>query len=137
VDGGATGPLLGMLFLGMSEAVEGKDALDAASTAAMFEAGLASLQKHTRAQPGDKTMIDALVPATAALRQAADEGADAAAALAAAAEAAHQGAQATADMQARFGRARSIGEASKGHPDPGATSMALIFRGFAEALGSV
>jgi len=136
VDGGATGPLLGMLFLGMSEAVEGKDALDAASTAAMFEAGLASLQKHTRARPGDKTMIDALVPAIAALRQAAAEGADVAAALAAAAQAAHQGAQATVDMQARFGRARSIGEASKGHPDPGATSMALIFRGFAEAIGS-
>lgn len=137
VDGGATGPLLGMLFMGMSEAVEGKDALDAASVAAMFEAGLATLQKNTRAKPGDKTLLDALVPAVEALQQAADEGAEVPAALARAAEAADRGAQATTDMQARFGRARNIGEASKGHPDPGATSMALLFKGFAEAVRSV
>jgi len=136
VDGGATGPLLGMLFLGMAEAVEGKDALDGATAAAMFEGGLASLQKHTKAQVGDKTMMDALVPAVEALRHAADAGADAPAALEAAAAAADQGAQATTDMQARFGRARSLGEGSKGHPDPGATSMALIFKGFAQALRS-
>jgi dihydroxyacetone kinase-like protein len=136
VDGGATGPLLGMLFMGMAEAVEGKDALDGASVAAMFEAGLASLQKHTKAKVGDKTMMDALVPAVEALRQAADAGADVAAALERAAEAAARGAQATTDMQARFGRARSLGEGSKGHPDPGATSMTLIFKGFAQALRS-
>ena len=136
VDGGATGPLLGMLFLGMSEAVGGKDALDAVSVATMFEAGLAGLQKHTKAQPGDKTMMDALVPAVEALRQAADQGADVATALARAAEAADRGAQATTDMQARFGRARNLGEASKGHPDPGATSMALLFQSFAQAVRS-
>jgi dihydroxyacetone kinase-like protein len=136
VDGGATGPLFGMLFMGMSEAVEGKDALDAAAAAAMFESGLAALQANTKAQPGDKTMMDALVPAVAALRQAAGEGADVATAMARAAQAADQGAQATTEMQARFGRAKNLGEGSKGHPDPGATSMALLFQGFAEALGS-
>ena len=136
VDGGATGPLLGMFFMGMSEAVEGKDALDAAATAAMIASGAAMLRKQTKAQPGDKTLVDALVPAIEALETAAEGGADVAAALAQAADAAAQGAQATADMQARFGRAKNIGEASKGHPDPGATSMSLIFKGFAEAVGS-
>ncbi len=134
VDGGATGPLFGMLFLGMSEAVEGKDALDAAAAAAMFESGLAALQANTKARPGDKTMMDALVPAVEALRQAADEGADIATAMARAAQAADQGAQATTEMQARFGRAKNLGERSRGHPDPGATSIALIFKGFAQAL---
>jgi len=134
VDGGATGPLFGMLFLGMSEAVEGKDALDAAAAAAMFESGLAALQANTKARPGDKTMMDALVPAVETLRQAADEGADIATAMARAAQAADQGAQATIEMQARFGRAKNLGERSRGHPDPGATSIALIFKGFAQAL---
>ena len=134
--GGATGPLLGSLLMGLSEGFGDNPRLDAAGTAAAFEAALANVRKQTKAQPGDKTLVDALVPAIAALETAAEGGADVAAALAQAADAAAQGAQATADMQARFGRAKSIGEASKGHPDPGATSMSLIFKGFAEAVGS-
>jgi dihydroxyacetone kinase-like protein len=136
VDGGATGPLFGMLFMGMSDAVEGKEALESPDVAAAFEAGLASVQKQTKARVGDKTLIDALVPAVAALRAAADDGADPATALEAAAQAAAQGAESTKDLQARFGRARNIGEASKGYADPGATSVSLVFRGFAEALRS-
>jgi len=134
VDGGATGPLLGMFFMGMSDTVAGKESLDAAALATMFAAGLASIEKQTKARVGDKTLIDALAPAVDALRAAADEGAEPAAALARAAQAAEQGAAATAGLQARFGRAKNLGERSKGHPDPGATSMSLIFRGFAHAL---
>ncbi|MFP4055234.1 MAG: dihydroxyacetone kinase subunit DhaL [Candidatus Brocadiia bacterium] len=136
VDGGATGPLLGTLLMGMAEAVGDKEALDAQDLAATFEAGLAAVQKRTRAQVGDKTLLDALVPAVEALRQYDHCGDDVAAALQQAAEAAHQGARATTELQARFGRAKNLGEKSKGHQDPGATSMALIFRGFAEGFGS-
>jgi dihydroxyacetone kinase-like protein len=132
IDGGATGPLLGSLLMGMADGVEGKSSLDASALAAMFGAGLAGVQKRTRAQVGDKTMIDALVPAVDALEEAVEEGAGIAAALARAAEAAQTGALSTKGLQARFGRARNLGERSIGEQDPGATSMALIFRGFSK-----
>ena len=134
VDGGATGPLFGMFFIGMSEAAEEKDSFDAADVAAMCVSGLASIQKQTKAQVGDKTMLDALVPAVEALRAAADRGADVATALAEAAGAAETGAESTRELQARFGRARNLGERSVGHQDPGATSVSLIFKGFCEGV---
>ena len=134
VDGGATGPLLGTLFMGMADAVPDTGSLDASALAAAFEAGLAALQKQTRAKVGDKTMMDALVPAVEALRAAANAGSDPAAALAAAAAAAEQGAAATKELQARFGRARNIKERSIGSQDPGATSISLIFRAFADSV---
>jgi len=134
VDGGATGPLFGSLFLGMGQAAGECEAVDAAGLAAMLEAGLTNLHGVTEAQPGDKTLVDALIPAVEAFKAAVDQGAAIGAAMRAAAEAARQGAEATSDMAARFGRARTLGEASKGHPDPGATSMALVFEGFAKGV---
>jgi dihydroxyacetone kinase-like protein len=74
VDGGATGPLLGSFLMGMSEATENA-ALDGPALAAMFSAGLEKVCKQTRARPGDKTMIDALVPAVEAIQAAAVAGA--------------------------------------------------------------
>jgi len=136
VDGGAAGPLLGSLLMGMAEGVGERQELDAAALADAFEAGLASVRRYSQAQVGDKTMMDALVPAVEALRAAAGAGQGAAAALAAAALSAEKGAAATADMCARFGRARNLGERSRGFADPGATSMALIFRGFADGLAA-
>lgn len=133
VDGGATGPLFGTLFMGMADAVGDAALLDADGLAAAFVAGLVALEKQTPARPGDKTIMDALVPAVTALRDAADAGEDVATALAEAAEAAARGAEATKQLQARFGRARNIKEASIGSQDPGATSVSLIFRGFADA----
>ncbi len=130
-DGGATGPLFGSLFMGMGEAAPAAGAVDAAGLAAMFQAGLASLRQNTRAQPGDKTVIDALVPAVEALTATA-AGGTIDAALEAAATAAEAGAAATTDMAARFGRAKNVGEQSKGAQDPGATSISLIFRGLCE-----
>ena len=91
---------------------------------------LASVRAQTKAQPGDKTMIDALVPAVEALCAAAEGGAGTAEMLLLAAEAARAGAEATSAMQARFGRARNIKEQSIGTQDPGATSVSLIFKGF-------
>ncbi len=134
VDGGATGPLFGTFFGGMSEPASGKEAIDGATLAAMFEGGLAAVRKRTKAQPGDKTMVDALVPAVQAARSAADSGADVHAVLTQAAHAAEKGALATKDMQAKFGRAKNIGAKSIGNPDPGATSVSLIFKGFVEGV---
>ena len=134
VDGGVTGPLFGTLFMSMSHGAAEKGPLDAAALAVTFEAGLAGVRKQTKARVGDKTLMDVLVPAVAALRAAADDGADAAEALRQAADAARQGAESTQKLQARFGRARNLGEGSIGHQDPGATSMAMIFKAFAEAV---
>jgi len=130
VDGGAAGPLFGAFFTGMAESAAGRTTLDAPELAAAFEAGLAGIRKYTKAQVGDKTMLDALVPAVEALRRAVDEGSDIESALRQAAEAARQGAEATCGQQARYGRAKNLGEKSIGTPDPGAASVALMFQGF-------
>ena len=133
VDGGATGPLFGTFFLGMADAVAGKKPVDVNGLAVLFEAGLAALQKTSKAQVGDKTMMDALVPAVAALRTAADAGRPVLTAVALAAVAAEQGALSTKNFPAKFGRAKNIGDRTIGHQDPGATSVSLIFKGFAIA----
>jgi phosphoenolpyruvate---glycerone phosphotransferase subunit DhaL len=134
-DGGSTGPLLGSWFLGMGEAVAGRGELDCPAVTAMFEAGVTKMQKQSRAQLGDKTMMDALLPAVAALK-AADPAQGIHAALQQAAKAAAQGADATRPMRAKFGRARHLGDRVIGHPDPGAVSVSLIFKGFSEAVAS-
>ncbi|MBP8128849.1 MAG: dihydroxyacetone kinase subunit L [Candidatus Hydrogenedentes bacterium] len=136
VDGGATGPLLGTLFMGLSEGVAGREALDAPVLAGAFAGALAKVRAQTKAQPGDKTMIDALFPAVEAMNRAAATGAGVLAVLESGAAAAEQGAAATRDMQARFGRARNIKEKSIGTQDPGATSVFLLFQGFAKGIRS-
>jgi len=135
VDGGCAPPLVGSLFNGMAKAAKDLDELDSAALATVFEAGLASFAKQSKANVGDKTMMDALAPAVAAISAGAAAGDSPAGCLAAAADAAAAGAAATTTMQARFGRARNLGERSIGAADAGATSMSLIFRGFAEAVG--
>lgn len=134
VDGGATGPLLGSLVMGMSDALGEAAELDAPALAAMFAAGMAKVRKQTKAQPGDKTMIDALLPAVEAIQAAAAAGATIPAMLEAGAAAAAQGAEATTAMMAKFGRAKNIKEKSIGSPDAGATSTSFIFKGFLEGV---
>lgn len=136
VDGGATGPLFGTFFMSMSDAAPGDAALDARGLAAAFTAGLAGVQKRTRAQVGDKTMLDALVPAVEAAAAAADGGGSVEDVLRSAFEAARAGAERTSALQARFGRAKNIGEKSIGQPDAGATSVSLLFKGFLEGVTS-
>lgn len=136
IDGGATGPLLGSLFLGMAQEAAGQGQLNAARTARMIAGGASHLCSQTPARPGDKTMLDALLPAVEALKQSAESSPDIALGMSRAADAAAGGALATRDMQARLGRARHLGARTLGHADPGATSMAMIFRGFAQALGA-
>ena len=134
VDGGATGPLLGSFLMGLSNGIDEQDAIDCPILAAMFEAGLAGVRRQSKAQIGDKTLMDALLPAVDAIRQAADEGKSVKEALQQAAEAAENGAVSTKEFKARFGRAKNLGERTIGFQDPGATSMALIFQGFLEGL---
>lgn len=128
---GSTSSLYGTLFEGMADAVDaGKTELDAAEIAAVFAAGLEELGFATKAKVGDKTFMDALIPAVEALQAHAAEGE--AAMFAAAAAAAKAGSEATAQMQARFGRAKNLGARSIGPVDAGAASNADIWACFAE-----
>ncbi|MCF7973270.1 MAG: dihydroxyacetone kinase subunit L [Phycisphaerae bacterium] len=132
-DGGSTSPLLGSYFLGLASAATA-DELTAAQTAALFQAGLDNFSKTSKAKLGDKTMMDALLPATEALVQALHDGGDIPSAFSAASAAAAQGAEKTKDYVAKLGRARTMGQRAIGHYDPGAVSISHIFRGFAEAV---
>jgi dihydroxyacetone kinase-like protein len=132
--GGAAGPLYGTFFMQVGASASGQDELDLAAWARAIEAGLKGVQARGKAEPGDKTMVDALAPAVAALRQAADEGAQLPDALARAAAAAREGMDATVPLIARKGRASYLGERSRGHQDPGATSSWLLLESAAEAL---
>lgn len=137
VDGGSTGPLLGTFFLGMAEAVDDRRALDAEGLTAAFEAGLVSLRKQTKAQLGDKTIIDALVPAIEAMRAAAAGQRDVLGALQDAVVAAREGALSTRDFVARYGKAKFSGTRTVGHQDPGATSIQLMFEGFLDGVAGM
>ena len=135
-DGGATGPLFGSFFMGMSEGAAGKESLNAAALVGVLDTGLDMLRKQTKAQVGDKTVVDALVPAVRAAREAADAGTGLVAVLDAAAGAAAAGARGTRDLQPRLGRAKNARQQSVGHEDPGAVSVSLIFKGFLEGVQS-
>ena len=133
VDGGASSALLGMFFKGMGDGA-GEEDPDGEAMAGIFESGMNALLRQTKARAGDKTMVDALVPAVAALRIAAQMGKPIPAALEDAATAARAGADRTKTLVARCGRAKFLGEKTLGHADAGATSVALLFHGFSEAL---
>ena len=134
--GGASGPLWGTAFrragreLGDGPEVADRDLVSA------LEAGLDGVIDLGAAQPGDKTMVDALRPGIDALAAALDAGEPLERAVAAAADAAEEGARATVPLQARKGRASYLGERSIGHQDPGATSAALIMRALQRAVES-
>lgn len=132
--GGAAGPLYGTLFLQMGTAVAGRETLDLPGWADALEAGVTGVQSRGKAEPDDKTMIDALRPALAALREAESDGAELGDALRRSAAAAEEGMRATIPLEARKGRASYLGPRSVGHQDPGATSSHLLLRVAAETL---
>lgn len=134
IDGGSTGPLLGSFFMGMADAAQAAEPLDTDGLARLFAGAVQGMRMNTQAQVGDKTMMDALLPAVDALRAAAAAGRPPDEAMAAAAQAAADGAEATARLRAAYGRARNLGDRAIGHVDPGARSMALIVAGCARAL---
>ena len=134
-DGGASSSLLGAFFLGIGDATEGGvSSWDCADFARALRSGLQAMESQTKARPGDKTLMDALAPAVEACVAEAHAGRELTEALLAAAQAASAGASATENQIAHYGRARLLGDKTKGHQDPGAASVALLFAGFAEAI---
>jgi dihydroxyacetone kinase-like protein len=134
--GGASGPLYGTAFLRAAGAIAGKEELAPADLVAMLDAFLGGIVARGKAQPGEKTMVDALTPGLAAAKEALNEGASEAELTRRAADAAEEGMKATIPMLATKGRASYLGERSIGHQDPGATSSWLILRSLAETVSS-
>ena len=132
--GGASGPLWGTALRRAGRALGDEPEFGGDELVAALDAAIEAVVELGAAQPGDKTMIDALQPAADGLRASLADGADMVAAVAAAADAALEGAKATVPLQARKGRASYLGERSIGHQDPGATSAALLMRALAEAV---
>ncbi|GAC1423762.1 MAG: dihydroxyacetone kinase subunit DhaL [Ktedonobacteraceae bacterium] len=130
--GGSSGPLYGTAFLRAGAAVAGKDDLNAADVVALLEAFAGGVVARGKAQPGEKTMVDALSPAITAAKEALAQNASLAQVTAQAATAAEEGAKATIPMLATKGRASYLGERSIGHQDPGATSSAFMLKTLAE-----
>lgn len=131
--GGASGPLLGTAYLKAAGAVGTEKELDGAALVALLTAARDGIVLRGKAEPGDKTMIDAWTPAVDAAAAAQAEGKSEAEILDAAATAAEAGAVATEPLVARKGRASYLGERAIGHRDPGAQSSSLILRAAADA----
>ncbi|HIY65555.1 MAG TPA: dihydroxyacetone kinase subunit L [Candidatus Agrococcus pullicola] len=124
--GGASGPLYGTAFLKGSIAIAGQESLDGLGLAAFLRAAAEGVQARGKAERGDKTMVDAWLPAAEAAELTASDGGTALEALTAAADAAHKGAAETEPLVAKKGRASYLGERAIGHRDPGAESTALL-----------
>ena len=131
--GGASGPLYGTAFRRAGKSLGDAANADLPAVSAALDAALAGVQQLGAAREGDKTMVDALAPATRAFGKAIAEGASEPEALRSLAEAAEAGAEATIPMQALKGRASYLGPRSVGHEDPGAVSTALILGALRDA----
>ena len=131
--GGASGPLYASLFIQMGIGCSGKSRLTLPEWVSAFELGVHSLMVRGDAGPGDKTIVDSLLPALDCLKEAAAEGATVADALSLAEQAAHRGMLATIPLHARRGSASFLGERSAGHQDPGATSAYMLVEAAAKA----
>jgi len=132
--GGASGPLYGTFFQRGGMAADAREELSAEDLVTVLQGAVDGVQARGRAQPGDKTMMDALLPAMAALRAGVTAGKDSLGAMEDAVAAAEQGMKDTIPLQARKGRASYLGERSIGHQDPGATSSYLILNALLTAL---
>lgn len=132
--GGASGPLYGTFFMRCAPALGSGDEVSADALAAGLRAGFEGVVSRGKAELGDKTMVDAMSPAVDAIDASLAEGQTLAEAARAGAEASRQGREATTPLVARKGRASYLGERSKGHQDPGATSTTYLFEALASAL---
>jgi dihydroxyacetone kinase-like protein len=134
--GGASGPLWGTALRRAGRALGDGATFEGPALATALAAALDGVVELGAAQPGDKTMVDALEPAVRTLAQELDAGKSAAEALASAHAAAEEGMQSTVPLQARKGRASYLGERSIGHQDPGATSTVVILRALELAVAA-
>jgi dihydroxyacetone kinase len=128
------GPLYGTFFGAMSEVLGDREYLDAPTFSAMLKAGLNAIQEIGEAKVGDKTLLDALAPASAAFDAALGAGRPFAGCLGRMAAAAEQGRESTRELVAKVGRASRLGERSRGVLDAGATSCALLLQSTARSL---
>ena len=133
--GGAAGPLYGSGFRGLGQALGSKARFGPEDLLVALRAGLEAIQKLGAAAVGDKTIVDAFVPALAGFERGLRAGEGLPAAATRAREAAEEGMRATVPLQARKGRASYLGPRSMGHQDPGATSTALLFSALETAAG--
>lgn len=132
--GGASGPVFGMLFTTIGNKLKGKKEIALNEFVDAIKAAAEIIMKLGGARPGDKTIIDALLPSVQALEEAEKSNDPLTTAFKKASEAARKGAEATKNMIAKKGKASYLGEKTLGHPDPGATAIALIFQAFSEKL---
>ncbi len=134
VTGGSLGPLYGSMFIAMGESVANDTVIDAPGFSAMLRAGLTSLQDIGGAKRGDKSLLDALIPAVDSFDAARVEGKSFYDALAALCDGAAQGKESTRDMVAKIGRASRLGERSRGVLDAGATSCCILLQSLAKSF---
>ena len=132
--GGVTGVIFGTLFIEAGKKAEGLTEIDPPALAAMLDGALEGIKKRGNVREGDKSMVDALAPALAALKQRTEERADWNEVMEAMAESARQGMEATKQMAGKVGRVRYQKEKGLGHVDPGSASVAIIFRTLQESL---
>lgn len=131
VNGGASGPLWGNFLIGLSEGIQCQNSMDELQFKNMFDSALKSTQELSGAKIGDKTMMDALIPAIEAIKSSSS---DIPHMLNDAASAAEKGAESTASLIAKFGRAKNLKEKAIGHKDPGAVTVSLFFMGMSMGL---
>ena len=132
--GGASGPLYGSAFMKSGTAMAGKQELTSGDFIACLDTSVHAVEQLGHACAGEATMLDAMIPALAAMKQAESSGRSAAEILCAGSAAAEAGAESTKDMIATKGRASYVGERGLGHRDPGASSFALMMETIADAL---
>lgn len=126
--GGASGPLYGTAFMKAGAAVGAKNEMDGNDFIAALEAAIGGIEMRGKAHEGEKTMLDALIPALNAIKKSYEANNDFKAALTSGVDAAEKGVEYTKTIIATKGRASYLGERSLGHQDPGATSSCLMLK---------
>ena len=132
--GGASGPIWGSAFRSAAGYAKGKTELDLSAIEELFECAVNGIQKTGKAELGDKTLLDALIPAAESLKKSGISGENLAESAKKGAQAAVDGAEKTKKIVATKGRASYLGERSLGHPDAGAVAIGIIFTGIVEKL---
>ena len=132
--GGSSGPLYGQAFINAGKAMAGKEEMSLEDYITVLDEAIAGIQLRGRAVRGEKTMLDALIPAVEAMKARIEAGADAPEVLKAGVRAAWDGVEYTKGIIATKGRASYLGERSIGHPDPGATSVTMVLETIAGAV---
>ena len=132
--GGASGPLYGTAFMEAGKVVAGKENLEAGDVPVILKAVIGGIQKRGKAVQGEKTMLDALIPALESFTEKIAASSDVSEAMDAACAAARDGVEFTRTIRATKGRASYLGDRSIGHQDPGATSATLIMEAVRDFL---